>query len=142
MNLSQLIPELILARHAFTDWGDQEFQVQDGQLTINFSGHYDQAEVEYKLEILQEANRLFKKYSRFTMQAEINGRKVTRELRFKFDGTKVYRAIILCKGSDYPEDEAITGKLIYTIFETENLWDLREIAMSYDQKYNPKSLCY
>lgn len=142
MNLSKLIPESILARHAFSDWGDEEFQVQDGQLAISFSGHYDQRGVEYKLEILAEANKLFKKYSKFSLQAEIDGRKVTTELRFKFDGTKVYRAIVWEKDSDRLTGEMPGSQFIYTIFETDNLWDLREIAQLYDPKYNPKSLCY
>ena len=140
MRLECLVPVQMLSRHAYYDWGDEDFQIENGELTIDFNGKYTEGEVWWKLNILREANKLFKKYSKFPFPTQLDGRPMSTELRFNFEGKKTYRAIVWDKEGDL--NFKIGSPMVYTIFETDDLWDLREIAMSYDPKYNPKSLCY
>lgn len=121
------------------DHSDQDYIIDSsGLLVIDFQGHYEINELNCKLELLVEANFLFKKYSKFPFPKTVDGRHVTTEIRFNFAGKKTYRAIVW--------DKEVTGifnsPTIYTIWESDDLWTLREIFQYQEPKHNPKSLCY
>lgn len=139
MKLESFIPAKALNRTRFQD-GDIEYQIEGEELTTHFSGHYTQLEVEYKLRALKEANELWKKFRKFPFPQILDGRRVTTEVRCGILGQAIYRAIVWCKPDDIDGDTQ--SELIYTIYECEDLWQLREIVQYYEPKHNPKSLCY
>lgn len=79
--------------------------------------------------------------SKFPFPQMLDGRRVTTETRIQGE-TVIYRAVVWCKISDLLEGESPESKLIYTIYECDDLWTLREIFQYHEPKHNPKSLCY
>lgn len=140
MKFEQFATAKMVDRSFFQD-GDFEYQIDGEELTMHFGGQYSIAEVEYKLAALREANSIFKKVRKFPFPKFVDGRRVTTETRIQGE-TVIYRAVVWCKISDLLEGESPESKLIYTIYECDDLWRLREIFQYYEPKHNPKSLCY
>lgn len=139
MKFEQFATAKMVDRSFFQD-GDFEYQIDGEELTMHFGGQYSIAEVEYKLAALREANSIFKKVRKFPFPKFVDGRPVTTELRFNALGNKIYLAIAWSKEGDrnwFPD-----CKQIYTIWESDDLWTLREIFQYQEPKHNPKSLCY
>lgn len=90
-------------------------------------------------------HELIKAGHAFPFPQFIEGRRVTTELYVNVYGINIYRMVVWMTQDEvdswcdrpYPG-----GAFIHEIVETDNIWDLREMAQWSEKKHRAHSLCY